>query len=438
MDVPQDVIDTIIDIVGQTDDKKTLSVLSLVCRSFLPQSRKSLFATIHLTRTGHRNRWRPYYPIGRGVDILGRRLFNLLQSSPHLFQYIRTLKMYAWSTSEFIWMTQEDEAVSIIRACTRLQAFEFGSEVEIRWPMMNPSLQSSLEHLMYSPQLQSLTLLNVKSIPTLLLLAFGSRTTLRLEEISFVSHPPDSESTVTLKRDILKSLSVAVPNPVLQLMLDHETSQQMPSLDLSQLLVLDLAYGSDGKSALLMDNLLRRTTHLQELHVSLLQPVVSTLREIHVQNLMDLRRISLLTEPQFLRDAYSFIEGVIQTPSIEHAEVMCSLLNGPMQCLEAMQIWEQLQPRPPFQQLKLRFFLPQTGDPEDINYFSRTDDFFTKLHSAMNGNLLNLITQSQVQIMYDILSSDDEDAFRTEMLDIRRRAIARQRNWSHVWTPPGP
>ena len=80
--LPFDILDLIIDIVGENKDINLLRELALVCHSFLQICSKQLFATVELNDV----------PMNNRSSNLKKRFVKLLEKRPDVVKYIRKLK----------------------------------------------------------------------------------------------------------------------------------------------------------------------------------------------------------------------------------------------------------------------------------------------------------------------------------------------------------
>jgi hypothetical protein len=457
-ELPQDIIDTIVQAFAEIvlSDKDQLKKLCLVSHAFVPQSQRCIFRTISLLRDGYRDPNPPYHPFGERINVLGRKLHALLQTSPHLFAYVRVLKIHAWSSAELAWVaSMGEEAAAIIHACPALQTLELGSEAPIEWAVVHPSLQTSLVSRIQSTQLDDLTLINLQDIPNFLLSTLGSLSTLRLENVSF-STPEGQQfsgSKKTRSRSPLQRLCKAESNPVIRLLLDDKILS-------SELIALDIRYGHNGEDASLMHNLLHQVQGIREFHV-VLQPngksiqmmnlnffgflillwyllhccriVLAGLKCLNIAPLQNLRRISILTRQDTLHETYTFMKHVITTSTtLETAVVMLAIVDdgdwSNYRYLDALHLWTDFDPDPPFQKLTLSFVIPQTLFHVPIGYWGGGCGFRRKLTLTTvgaygndgNQQLLSHIILGKVLINYVYIY---DNVIWEESLRIRRRVF---------------
>ncbi|KAF9480841.1 hypothetical protein BDN70DRAFT_920301 [Pholiota conissans] len=447
-DLPQDIIDTIIQTFGKTtaSDKEQLKKFCSVSRAFVPQSQRYLFHTVHLLRDGYRDPNPPYHPFGERINVLGRRLYALLQTSPHLLAYVHVLKIHAWSSAELAWMaSMGEEVAAIISSCHALQTLEFGSSAPIEWPIMHLSLQFYMISRIQSPQLSTLALVNVKHIPLLLLPAFGSLKGLRLDNVSFSEDEEKPTEYLSEKTSLgriqscVQHLSVADSNPSLRILLDN-------GIISPQMTALELRYGHNGEDTSLVPDLLHVVNKIHELHIALLPNARNALRSIDLSPLQSLRHISILTRPDVLGETYAAVKHMLTTSVIKSANVMLSMVNEDWwdwSCLETIHAWADLSPELPFRQLTLSFIVPQGKDSETVFidlYSSLNGEFTTKLRSIIGslGNderLLSLLITGRVRVAYIFTSYRIiwEDTLNIWQLTVGNPTTGRV-PW-HIWDP---
>ncbi|KAF8966436.1 hypothetical protein BDZ97DRAFT_1756578 [Flammula alnicola] len=428
LNVPQDIIDTIIDILAQNCDRNSLKACSLVNGSFLEPCQKKIFSTVTLAATGRPHRWDPQ-PTGDGVDIRGIRMYRLLQTSPHIAQYVRVLKMQARNPIEYRWMTGSDETAAIIDAFIRVETFEFGSNFPMVWPKFHPSVKSSLISIMHSPNLQNLKLDNLHELPVFLVLSFGTITTLDLRDSSCSSSVTTSiESTVQVsnRRENLRTLFVTESDSVLRCMIRPDTPFQYSAVDFAGLRTLDIQLRTRGDTYL-VDDLLRKTTNLDNLHIILTDTDrTSSFNTILThERLTRIRHISFCLEPSLLQSVYSFIQSIPNSSSLEEVEVMCVPYLARHEGVEEIQRWSGLKLDLPIQRLKIRFFLEEYGNPQD--HGDCREVFYGQLRPRVQGNLLALIMTGKVKIVaHGPIRSFGDRHFWTEVSAIRRSLIMTQ------------
>src|ERR1700676_2628390 len=89
LQLPQELIDTIIENIDVDVNQWTLRCCSLACSSLLHSSRRRIFHRIVLyPQPGH------YYISGSKPTSRCQRLHNLLLKSPHIATFIQELKLY--------------------------------------------------------------------------------------------------------------------------------------------------------------------------------------------------------------------------------------------------------------------------------------------------------------------------------------------------------
>jgi hypothetical protein len=117
----QELIDAIIS--NFQDSKWDLRNFTLICRQWLHPTRRYLFRDIHLPALAH-------YHDGRGPPSSGvpysKRLYSILQESPHLAEYIREVAVYdAKYLSEQDWIRTDKTLPFLLQMLVKLQKIHF-------------------------------------------------------------------------------------------------------------------------------------------------------------------------------------------------------------------------------------------------------------------------------------------------------------------------
>ncbi|KAF8479445.1 hypothetical protein JB92DRAFT_1809975 [Gautieria morchelliformis] len=143
----QELIDAVIEILYNDNDRDGLLACSLVCRSWLPLSQRRLFRRVALA-------------LDRG-DC--KQLHKILRSSPHLSDYIRELQVY-WDT--FLYSCSASRAYAyriidqflpaqVLRELRKLQRIEL---CKLDWSLLTEGLRQSLRWVLMLPSITFLTL----------------------------------------------------------------------------------------------------------------------------------------------------------------------------------------------------------------------------------------------------------------------------------------
>jgi hypothetical protein len=171
LSIPQDVIACIIDEIPTQlfshRDRETLRACSIVSRSFLHPSQKTLFSSILLRHYSSD-------PDGYGSHLC-RRFHNILASSPHISRYVRHLAIVDFkgrqSTSpeeHESWMLSEPTFPLVLRMLPCLRSFHVNPAyrpLPLNWHTFSADLKSSFIHLLRTPSLTTVEFrtLNVPS-----------------------------------------------------------------------------------------------------------------------------------------------------------------------------------------------------------------------------------------------------------------------------------
>jgi hypothetical protein len=150
--LPFDIIDLIIDIIGENKDTNLLKELALVSYSFLQMSSKHLFAVVELHNAAPK----------RGVASSKKGFVKLLKSRPDVVKYIRKLKY----KGDF-GINDDDRLLSPILSnfpptISRLNRL---SLTQLDWNTLDSSLRSAFLHLMHLPTINHIDLFYIKNFP---------------------------------------------------------------------------------------------------------------------------------------------------------------------------------------------------------------------------------------------------------------------------------
>ncbi|KAF8492128.1 hypothetical protein JB92DRAFT_1246641 [Gautieria morchelliformis] len=139
--LPRELIDAVTDNLHEDHDHDGLLACSLVCRSWVPSSQRRLFRRITFVLDG---------------DDCERKAQTFL-SSPHLFNYIRELKVHlrgdwaAWKQATL----DQSLLAAVLRKLSKLQSIELRN---LHFHELAVDLRQSLRRVLLLPSLTSLTL----------------------------------------------------------------------------------------------------------------------------------------------------------------------------------------------------------------------------------------------------------------------------------------
>jgi hypothetical protein len=166
MEIPQDIIDNVIEAVG--DDKRLLKQCALVSSSFLLPSRKPLFSRITL-----------------GNDRSCQGIHQFLVQNPVIQSFVRTITLTANSHWSSEWMYSSTSLLAILRLpfCC-LECFSIhGCRWDGNWDSFSSELKDALSNIIYSSTLKTLSLTGITNVPITFFLHTVHFTTLELDSI---------------------------------------------------------------------------------------------------------------------------------------------------------------------------------------------------------------------------------------------------------------
>ncbi|KAF8179627.1 hypothetical protein BJ912DRAFT_640162 [Pholiota molesta] len=173
--LPQELIEGIIDELGQDNEVETLKRCSLVSHAFVFQSQKYLFRAIDLDRRLPRKK---YY----------QRFHRLIGTRPHLGTHVRELRLgdngeddFDGTGADVSWITNTKTLPHTLQLLPRLESFSLSFNSELTsWKSLPADLRSSIGRLFRLPTLHSVSLEFVTAFPPQLLMSLGQMRTLSL------------------------------------------------------------------------------------------------------------------------------------------------------------------------------------------------------------------------------------------------------------------
>lgn len=266
--LPQDIIDTIVDILHESGDLKSLKACSGAARCFLHPCRRHIFASVDISANGRPYKWDPE-PTGPGVDVLGERFHALLVRSPYITQYVRTLRAHARNGREAQWLTHSDELPAVLAELTHLVRLDIGARVAMRWADCTPALRSAFLSLLATSPLRTLRLQTVVGLPVSVVEQFGALHAVHLLDVPLA--PPGADVPVggggSISRANLRAISARGSDSVLEFLL--RPTGKRTFIDYARFAFLDCQLGHHPHSYLLLSEFLAQARGLSALHCML-------------------------------------------------------------------------------------------------------------------------------------------------------------------------
>ncbi|KAK0229775.1 hypothetical protein EDD85DRAFT_123446 [Armillaria nabsnona] len=155
--LPQELIDSILDFL--IDDSHSLKASSLVCRSFLRQTRVHLFRQLHFDNFRHFHKFR-----------------NMCQASPHIPLRVETLALHSgWDDRK---MRGTKHFVAVMSLFSQLRAIKF---IHINWALLPQDVRAAISsHAFQCINLHCVTGINASDLFSLV---SGSRASLHTLEL---------------------------------------------------------------------------------------------------------------------------------------------------------------------------------------------------------------------------------------------------------------
>jgi hypothetical protein len=259
--LPFDIINLIIDIVGEKKDTDLLKELALVCHSFLHICSKHLFATIELHDAVSASI--NYRPSKKGF-------IKLLKRRPDVVKYIRQLSYKVNSTRGLVCprlnsrFDHNDHLLSsILLTIPRLNCLKINCS-QFHWSSLSSSLRSAFLHLMHLPTLKHVDLSYIHSFPLSYLTPSVNLLRLDISHLSGGSAEFFGQSEMMPKiREFHTSQSTLLTTTLLQAKM-QDGRPVFNFMDL-RLLSMSFTWGNDVQN---YQYLLQNAKLLEKLHLS--------------------------------------------------------------------------------------------------------------------------------------------------------------------------
>jgi hypothetical protein len=207
MEIPQDIIDSVIEAVG--DDTHLLKQCALVSSSFLLPSRKQLFSRITLEG-----------------DRICQRIHEFLIQNPIIQSFVRTITLIEGSLRTP--MYGSTSLLSILRlpfcCLERFSIHEYWNYNSCNWDRFSNELKDALLNIIHSSTLKTLSLTGITNVPMTFFLHTVHFTTLELNSIL----PNDfvSENLSSLTRADLRGVAPMASQTVIDSCVWHFTDER--------------------------------------------------------------------------------------------------------------------------------------------------------------------------------------------------------------------
>ena len=183
MDLPQDIIDSVIAAAG--NDTRVLKQCALVSSSFLLPSRKHLFSRITLRS-----------------DQSCQGIHQFFVQNPVIQSSVRSITLTEnsdkWSPKFTEWMNGTSLLAILQLTFCHLESFsitEHRRSHHWSWDSFSGELKDAISNIIHSPTLKTLFLKGITRVPITIFLHIGHLTTLRLQSISPIDFCDDSSLT---------------------------------------------------------------------------------------------------------------------------------------------------------------------------------------------------------------------------------------------------
>ena len=327
--LPFDIIDLIIDIVGENEDTNLLKKLALVSHSLLHISSKHLFATVELHDAIPKHH----------VASSKKGFVKLLKSRPDVVRYIRKLKykieynhLQLESSLAHPNFNNDDHLLSpilpnFLQTIPRLNCLTI-TAAQLDWKQLNSSLTSAFLHLMHLPTINHIDLSYIQSFPLSSLTP--SVNLLRLDIFHLRCFNPlqeDRSSEIVVQSDVMpkiREFHTSESSLLTTMLLNAKRQDGQPAYsftDVRRLSVSSFWFEDEWNNRYLLQN----ARLLEELHLSVgpdqssvglhnnLSPCARTLKVLALT-------VSLNSVPPLLAGHYCILEALFLEVQVDGDE----------------------------------------------------------------------------------------------------------------------
>jgi hypothetical protein len=169
--LPFEIVEMIIDLLAEQNDKNSLKATSLVCQSVLPRCRKFLFSSIEINKDS------------KSTEMC----LTLLSPKTDIPKYIRKLEYHLRGNTLF---TIHPALLARI-SCLQTLIFRYSEDLgTFNWIEIDSSLRSALVNLMHLPTLTHLRLIHINHFPASHLFSCTSLKYLQLDYVDIADESP--------------------------------------------------------------------------------------------------------------------------------------------------------------------------------------------------------------------------------------------------------
>ncbi|KAJ7244682.1 hypothetical protein C8J57DRAFT_1242673 [Mycena rebaudengoi] len=300
VNLPQELIETIVDDLHAMHGKYSLPACALASRAFLVPSQRCLFRSISLKKIPRAGKQR----VGRSDNVLVGAV-NIFTASPRLAPYVRNLSINITNL-----VAIHASLTSLLPLLPNVEKFQLDA-ARIAWTSLPPTLASSLSDFFRQPSLRCLALVSLRDLSSSLVLRWiSSFRMLSLTNVTILSDTGapsiiyDDKPAATAHLD---HLILGWPNgpTVTQFVLHPSTI-----VHLQQLRRLSLQMHSDGTVRGFEKLLLHCAQSLRELELNLRKNHKVSVKLPHLPALRALTLTCQVPQPYIPDSLISAIENI--------------------------------------------------------------------------------------------------------------------------------
>lgn len=182
LQLPQEVVDALVDYLHKTEGRQQTRVCSLIHRSFTYRAQYYLFSSIQFSSDTSRGGRRRFQRICHLNEILRRK--------PYIAEFVRDIHIYL-SPSEAEWITEDSDILDTMRLLISSGCAPRKCVIEkmpYSWSpkILNPSIfMKGFVQEIVAPTVTSLEIRGVQKIPADFLSSFANLNTLVVDDVAF-------------------------------------------------------------------------------------------------------------------------------------------------------------------------------------------------------------------------------------------------------------
>ncbi|KIM35859.1 hypothetical protein M413DRAFT_325876 [Hebeloma cylindrosporum] len=197
LQLPQEIIDVLVDYLHKTEGRQQTRVCSLIHRSFTYRAHYYLFSTIQFSPDNS--------PGGRGKSQRISRLNEILHRKPHIAEFVRNIHL-CLSPSDSRWITEDSEVLDTMRLLIKLGCAPRKCVIKKTRYTWRPKIHNPRVFMevfvqeIVAPTVSYLEIRGLQGVPADFLSSFANLNTLVMDDVAFdgpaLEIPPTSSPRI--------------------------------------------------------------------------------------------------------------------------------------------------------------------------------------------------------------------------------------------------